>query len=417
MTTLRQRHAFSPARTASLGLVLASAFGLSLGACVGDNPTGSTTPVGSDAATEDRAVPPIGEAGPPLSDASTADAADSAVACTGAEVRCGASCVDTTTSADNCGACGRSCGGGTCAAAACSVATMRDGISRLNGFAVDDTSLYFTSEDKVNSCPLGACTGAPKQLAAMVGYDALDIHVDSGFLYFQSAPNQTTERPAIYRCPITGCPNPPSSIAADGLNGIGMFTTFQKSMFADLRGSGISRVDCSSGVCSPGVRIVAKPVGQFAVGAQGIYFNDVTGSGSQLASCPLVADCTRTVLTATRVLGDIAVVGGLVYFVGPGITAGGQGVLACQTGVACPVPTVLTKTADTITNLTADAKGIYWTQGDNLMSCTDVACVGGIRMLAKGLVDPSLLQLDANFVYFRAAGSAANTFAIKRVAR
>ena len=418
--TLRSRTSRSALRAAGLGLLLTVPLALSAGACVGDDPTSappddaatSTAPTATDAAT-----PPVDAATPP-SDAAKADAADGATApCPGAEVRCGGACVDTTVSPDHCGACGRSCGGGTCAAGACSVATIRDGIAGLNGFAVDDTSLYFTSEDKVASCPLGACTGVPKQLAAMVAYDALDIHVDSGFLYFESAPNQTTRRPAIYRCPVTGCPNPPASIAADGLNGIQSFTTFAKSMYANLGGSGVNRVDCSSGVCSAGTRIVARPVAQFAVDAQRVYFNDTTGGGSQLATCPLVADCTRTVLTTTRVLGGIAVAGNLVYFVGPGVTSGGEAVLACQAGVACPVPTVLTKTANPIPNLAADAKGIYWTEGDALKSCADVACVGGIRTVATGLTKPGMLQRDPKFAYFRTDGATAGTSAIKRVAR
>jgi hypothetical protein len=417
MTTLR--YAPLALRAASLSLLVTSSLALSIGACVGDDPT-SATPAAdataSDSAPTDAATTPS-DATPPPTDAATADAADAATPCTGAEVRCGGVCVNTETSADHCGACGRSCGGGSCAASACSVATVRDSITGLNGFAVDDTSLYFTSGDKVASCPLGACTGVPKQLAAMVAYDALGVHVDSGFLYFESAPNQTTQRPAIFRCPVTGCPNPPVSIAADGLNGIVSFTTFQRSMYANLGGSCVNRVDCSSGVCSAGVRIVARPVGQFAVDAQRVYFNDTTGGGAGLASCPLVADCTRTTLTTTRVLGDIAVVGGLVYFVGPGITSGGEGVLACQTGVACPVPTVLTKTANPIPNLAADAKGIYWTEGDALRTCADVACVGGIRTLATGLANPGLLQLDAKFAYFRTTGATAGTSAIKRVAR
>lgn len=419
MTTLRSRTSRSFPRAACLGLLLTGSLALSVGACVGDDPTSapsSPDAAAVDASTADVATPP-NDATPPPNDASTADAADAATPCKGSEVRCGGACVDTSTSADHCGACGRSCGGGSCAAAACSVATVRDSIAGLNGFAVDDTSLYFTSADKVASCPLGACTGVPKQLAAMVAYDALGVRVDSGFLYFQSAPNQTTERPAIFRCPVTGCPNPPVSIAADGLNGIQSFTTFERNMYANLGGSGVNRVDCSSGVCGAGTRIVPRPVGQFAVDAQRVYFNDTTGGGAGLASCPLVADCTRTVLTTTRVLGGIAVVGGLVYFVGPGVTSGGEGVLACQTGVACPVPTVLTKTANPIPNLAADAKGIYWTEGDALKTCADVACVGGIRTLATGLTDPGMLQLDAKFAYFRTTGATAGTSAIKRVAR
>ncbi len=405
-----------PARHLVLLLGAPSLSALLLLACVGEDPkVGSPDAAGSpEASAEDRGTPP-----PPPPDSSAPDAGgDAAMTCPGKLVPCGSVCTDLSSSNENCGACGKSCGGGICTNSACGVAVVRDNIAKLNGLAVDDASLYFTDADKVFSCPLDACTTPPKQLAAMIAYDAQKISVDSGFIYFESAPNQATQRPNIYRCPIAGCPNPPTSIAADGLNGIRSFLTFQKSMYANLGGSGINRVDCSSGACSAGTLVVTRPVEQFAVDAQRVYFNDTTGGSSQLSSCPLTTACTtRTTLTQTRILGDIAVTGNLVYFVGPGITTGAAGVFACPTATACATPTVLTKTAGEIPNLAVDGSGIFWTEEDKLMSCPSVGCPGGPRTIASGLSSVGLLRLDTKFAYFRTNGTTAGTSAIKRVAR
>lgn len=386
-------------------------------ACVGDEPVPGTPEVdgSTDAATSDDRATPTPDA------ASTPDATspDAAPTCTAPTVACGTACVDLATSGENCGACGRSCGGGTCSAGQCGVATVKDNIVDSNGFGIDETSLYYGSADKIFSCPIATCgTASPKQLVAMVQYAAERPYIDSGFFYFQSAPNQTTQRPAIYRCPIAGCPNPPVSIMADGLNGIGDYRTFARSAYANLGGSGVNRVDCASGACgAPGV-VVPRPVGKFAVDAQRVYFEDTTGGGAGLASCPLVGGCaTRTPITSMRVLGGIEVVGNLVYYVGPGITQGGHGVYACPTTGGCAAPTPLTRLAGPIGNLAADAKGIYWTEDDKLQSCADVACPGGVRTVASGLASVGNVVLDAKFVYFETTGTAAGSRAVRRVAR
>lgn len=391
----------------------------SLGACVGNDPQ-VETPVGSNGEDAGGRIdsggnPPPVEAGSPI-DAGSSEK-DAAPTCGKDETLCGASCVVISRDAENCGTCGRSCGGGTCSDSACSIATVRDGIADLHGFTVDGGALYFTSADKVFSCTADKCT-SPNQLAAMIGYPAEDIEVDAGFLYFKSAPNQNTERPAIFRCPVTGCPNPPSAIVGDGLNGVGDIATSKQSLFTVLFGSGLNWVDCSSGTCAKTVVVVAKPVGTFAVDAQNIYFQDLTGGGAALSSCPIAASCTRTSFGApTSVMGPIRVAGDKVYFVGPGVSSGTNGVYACGTTGPCAKPTALTKTTDVIPNLAADTAGIYWTQGDKLLSCASAACPGGAKTLAQGLTNVGLLRLDKQFVYFRTDGSVSGTSAIKRLAR
>lgn len=400
-----------------LALLVSSLVPVVASSCVGDEPV-TTFDGGSlaDASpAEDRSAPT------PDASSSAVDtgAPDAAPACTAPQVACGSTCVELAMSVEHCGACGRSCGGGACVAGACGVALVRDNIAEANGFGIDETTLYYGSADKIFSCPIATCaTAAPKQLVAMGQYPAERPYVDSSFMYFQSAPNQTTQRPAIYRCPVAGCPNPAVAIMGDGLNGIGSYRTFAKSAYANLGGSGVNRVDCGAGACAAPAVVVPRPVGSFAVDAQRVYFEDTTGGGAGLATCPLVGGCaTRTTVTAMRVMGGIEVVGNLVYYIGPGITQGGHGVYACPTTGGCAAPTPLTRTAVPLDNLAADAQGIFWTEGDKLQSCSSVACAGGVKTVTSGLADVRHVQLDPKFVYFETAGTAAGTRAVRRIAR
>lgn len=396
--------------TLGMGLVFAfGALGVGIASCVGDDPTFDSTSTGTDSGG--------GTDGQVLDAGSTNDAAPM---CMAGETLCGTSCVVLDKSDDNCGRCGRSCGGATCTAGACGVALLRDNIAGLGGFDIDPTTLYFTSGETIDKCALGACTGAPTQLGDTGQYPAGHIYQDSGFVYFYSEPNQNTERPSLYRCPVSGCDNPlPAPVMMDGLNGIGDFKTFDKSLYAYLEGTGITRADCSSGACAAPALYVPKPAGDlaFAVDAQRIYFNDPSDGGIALSSCPLAAGCTaKSGITTTSVLGPMVVVDSLIYFIGPGLS-GGNGVLACPTTGTCSSPTALRKTLDPIPNLAADANGIFWTEGDSLLMCDSIQCVGGPRTLATDLAGPTLLHLDANFVYFANAGTTTMTSAIRRVAR
>lgn len=397
-----------------LALVLA-ALPLSLFACVGDEPT--TQAPGSNTLVDAGVTPPADHDASPFEDAADASA-DAAPTCAAPSVACGSECAELATSADHCGACGHSCGGGTCTAGQCGVATLRDNIERGTGFGIDAASVYFGSADKLFSCPLGACTSsAPKQLVAMIAYDAERPVIDSGFMYFLSAPNQNTERPAVYRCPIDGCPNPPSSIVSDGLHGIGRnYRVFQKSLYAHLNGSGLNCVDCSSGTCAARVTVVPNPLGPFAVDAQRIYFDDAANE-SALTSCPSTGCGTRTVISNMPVMGGIEVADDRVYFIGPGTVSGGHGVYACPATGGCAKPTPLVRTASLLDNLAADAHGIFWTEAGVLLGCANVACSGGPKTLVTGLTDVRHVQLDTKFIYFETAGTRANTRAIHRLAR
>jgi hypothetical protein len=67
----------------------------------------------------------------------------------------------------NCGACGTSCGGGTCVMGDCQVATLATGQDKPTGIAVDATRIVWTTEGaqtgdptgSIATCPLDGCPG------------------------------------------------------------------------------------------------------------------------------------------------------------------------------------------------------------------------------------------------------------------
>jgi hypothetical protein len=89
-----------------------------------------------------------------------ANAGDAALVCDGGKSACGQACVDLQTDAQNCGRCGRSCGGTGCALGMCNPVTLAM-VDKPHGIAVDDTNVYFTTymgggSDFVASVPKNA---------------------------------------------------------------------------------------------------------------------------------------------------------------------------------------------------------------------------------------------------------------------
>ena len=72
---------------------------------------------------------------------------------------CGSACIDTTSNAANCGACGHSCLGGTCQGGACKPFTVVAGQSSVNAIYLDNTSIYWAVE--LGQGPVDAIRRAP----------------------------------------------------------------------------------------------------------------------------------------------------------------------------------------------------------------------------------------------------------------
>ena len=70
------------------------------------------------------------------------------------------------TDKENCGRCGRACGGSDCTGGQCApVQIYRSTSGAVGPIAVNDTNVFFaTSDNKLQACPKAGCTLAPAQI-------------------------------------------------------------------------------------------------------------------------------------------------------------------------------------------------------------------------------------------------------------
>jgi hypothetical protein len=380
-----------------------SVFVASVSSCVGDEPAAQRPTVATD------------DGG--LRDTGVTEAPDGqARKCNAPEQACPSGCVDTSSSVDNCGSCGRSCGGGTCTSGVCGVAVVRADIDALHNFAIDEQSLYFTSGNLVRSCKNNDCTGEPKQLASM-GDPTLGIEVDSGVIYFES--ENPSGRPAILRCATAGCTTP-IEVLYNGLSGIDGFLTSDSSIFYSTMGI-LKSKKCAMGSCTPQVDQIKQPFGFFTVDASRIYFTDTLTSPNALYSCQKSeAPCaTRTPITVgpINVIGPMVVAQNNLFFVAS--PSSGQSLVRfCPVAGACANPGSFSKSTGIITTLAADARGIYWVDDDDLKMCADTNCLGTAKTVAIGVRGTTQLRLSSSYVYFAIPGAGVGAKgAIKRIAR
>jgi hypothetical protein len=385
----------------------AAGFLLSLFSCVGDEPTAQRPTVTADGG---------------LRDTGTSQDPDGQIAlkCPAPEQACASGCANTSSSVDNCGTCGRSCGGGTCTGGVCGVATVRADIEGLNNFAVDEQNVYFTSGNLVQSCKSDACSGVPKPLASMES-PAYGIEIDSGFVYFQS--ENSGFSPAIFRCDTaTGCDATLQPLASAGNTGLEGFVTFGKSVFFNIAGN-LSVRDCSNGDCQLVALQVSKPVGKFfAADANRIYVADKNLMAASY-SCPRTEKpcVTKTSIASgtitNNVSGPMVVAQNRIFFISSP-SSGQSLVLHCPLDTACGSPGKLSPiSANMITSLVADSKGIYWADDDVLKGCADTTCAGGVKTVATGMTGTTQLRLSSSFVYVAIPGMAGAKGVIKRIAR
>jgi hypothetical protein len=335
-------------------------------------------------------------------------------------------CGDIAMSGDNCGACGHSCGGGSCKLGLCQPMALI-GVTGASGLSVDATTIYFSTGNKLLSCPKGGCVLAPTQLDDMGanGYPVDTVLVTNGSLFFHSAPTQTTERDSIYMCPLTGCPTPPPIIVHGGLSGLYWGGVFNGGdVYYSIDGRQTSRLTCqpNDGMCGTGMVVIPEIPNPnlLAASSSEIYFVDTLG----LQKCPY-AGCPGTSSTATgATVLTSSVPTGMTYFAGTGLIYMGfgdlnhfaSGVIRTCTTASCDTqtPKIFISGRDPITGLTVDANGVYWIETGALYTCPITGCVGGPKSLATGITASfALVVTDGAFVYW--IDDTAGT--VKRVAK
>jgi hypothetical protein len=304
------------------------------------------------------------------------------------------------TSADNCGACGHSCGGGMCMLGVCQATTLA-GVTAATSISVDATQIYFTTGTKILACPKSGCVVAPTQLDDMGtgGYSIWAVNVTNGNLFFMSAPTQAgTEHDDLFECPLAGCPSPAPVIGMAMPYGVDYLANAGNDVYwSDDQAKKTFRRACpaSSGVCDatvPVVTVLNESVGpHLLAGSAGteLYFVDAAGlQKCPYAGCPgTPAVPTPTVLTTMLPTGVVAY-GGLLYLQFGDLMHTLNGAIRTCNPVDCDAQTPKSFIAnrDPITALTVDAQGVYWLEDTNIYTCPRTGCVGGARMLATSLV-------------------------------
>ena len=331
---------------------------------------------------------------------------------------CGTSCVDISNTATDCGSCGHDCGGGTCSMGICQPKTLYTSALPITALGVSATEVYFSTDDTTNSvakllaCPSSGCVLAPRQLVSMMysinSVAWLPNGANNGLVVFESAPTQSTTRPALYPCPDTGCVGTPTSVASDGLGGFdGKLITVGTQVFYSSSNLGLNAITCNSGTCTNGTALGVGKGRPFTADGVNEYFIDsaaTTGHSGYILGCALSATrpCTPSTVLATDVSSatDIQLVGTTLYWMIPGRSGYNEGRIRQCTLPACSTQTTLVGTLNSPTEMLVDGNGAYIINAANaIQRCLGSTCTGGIQDWATGTA-PHHLRSDANFVYW-----------------
>lgn len=367
-----------------------------LAACVGDDPALSTpgpTP-GVDASTDTSSPDPKdGAAG----DASTCSL-----------TTCGTSCVELKSSAEHCGACGHSCGNGTCDGGFCKPVLVRDKVAGPVAVAVAAQSVFWLRDGAVERCEAKDCA-APKLITddpkVPVGNPSGTIMVTDGS-YVAWIANNVGGTLSVYACGVGGCgggalpraasglTDPPTQLAISGSNvyvaqSLG---TVHGGPIATLVLTGIAGAanDVPTGLAADGTNLfLAGALGAsdrgtsrvpIAGGAPSPLFSDPDGTRLAVAGTDLVATSTA-------------------------------GIVKCATAGCGGAPTTLAAADINTSAIAADAKFAVWampgsaTVADgSIRVCAMPACAGGPRTIASGQAQPMSVTVSDGFVYWANKG-------------
>jgi hypothetical protein len=356
-----------------------------------------------DVPSVDAAADSAGQADRTGDSADARDAADARITCDGGPtiVACGTSCVDISSSPQNCRACGHDCGAASaCQAGVCQPVILYTG-SSVPVFEVDTTGIYFRGADSLDSCPLTGCTLTPMRVAPGGG----PLLLANGYVGYTTPVLPIGENYNI--CPTSNC-TPGTSIFLIGNNrqvSVGGFITSPSGFFYAFKGPPgdvLSRclMPAAAGCGSSGAIANFKTTPLVASDTF-VYFTAALGDSGfeQLYSCPTDAtNCVPTPIN-TSYLKLFAYQNDLYILLpvgGPMQTIGKCPGTGCGNGGVTPVVT----TNYGMTEIAVDASGVYWVRGANIQACRLTGCVGGPVDVALNQGMPQSLRVSGGFVYW-----------------
>lgn len=335
--------------------------------------------------------------------------------CSGAmPTNCSGTCVDLQADASNCGSCGHSCQGGTCAAGACQTVTISiKGGSSGGALALTSTNVFFTDGYGTNlwMCPLTGCNGNPSLLHSSFGF-AGSVAYDSKTKFVLVAdPKLGT----IYAYDTSGnlkwsAKSGGGSSSAPGVRGI----------FPDPNGYVFwGNNDTSSALLyradnATGSNLISKG-GPGGKGVMSLAYDAVTESiyaavrdSNQLSTCKRGIGGCASGVTPPNPTG-VSIAGSKVFVAvdgsaGSSYTDGGIFVATTNSTSVQNFVTGNTNYAPyTDSDLTTDLTNVYWGGRDgNIYVCAQSGCSNAPTKFSAGNVTykPHAFANDANFVYW-----------------
>jgi hypothetical protein len=323
----------------------------------------------------------------------------------------GGSCTaDLTSDPHNCGACGRDCVGGPCAAGACQPWTISTGQTACNscgpsGLAVAGGFVFWTvyqPKGTVWRADLG--DGGVAQMANDQAY-AYPVAADSSFVYWGTADH-------LLRCAHAGCGGAPETIGAyNFVNGLALTDTFvywtEGGYVRDAGPTGAVWIADKSVAPAPRSIASAQTWPQGVVVADALYWvNGGTAAKKYADGATMRVDLDgglpSAIATAQQGPGSIVEHAGRLYWTNVGTPPGYKdgSVMTCVRD-SC-VPTVLAGQQAGAQGIAVDATGLYWTDeyGGAVMRCDPSASTGCRPTRVSNAQAPWAIALDDKSVFW-----------------
>ncbi len=399
--------------------------------------SGDTAPTGGSAIPDGGGSAPDTGGG---NDASSADAGKCAAntgECDGnPETVCE---TDLRTTTEHCGACGRSCGSAVCQGGQCAAEPLARALPAPFSLQVAGPRLvwYEGGGAAIWGCRTADC-GTSKAVMvdvrgarfAVDGLSPRQIAVDATNFYYADCGNDC----GLSKCDLAGC----KLTGGAQLDTVRNATRLSTLVVAGAGGAytyqgieGLSRIDLTTGLTSymgGTYRVQDQLQALYTDGTDFVYVDPDASLANPIGGlfiCPyagcagtrnrLLPPPVRHLATAAR-----------TAFTSSGPTATAS-IIGCAFGGCGGGGTVLATNQAYVSDIAADATAMYWsTTGvanpatnnaalGTVMRCALPSCAGGPTRVAEGVVNPTSIALDKDYIYWLTrGGTAANTGEIWR---